>query len=90
MATFVGIGLEVSFVIGIVGAALAYAIAEGDIFGQASWWPGIVRHGRQALAIGIGVAILLDTRLLMNPNGLQAGLLDPLWRWTAEISRGSA
>jgi hypothetical protein len=89
VAVFVGIGLDVSFVIGIVGAALAYAIAEGEIFGRASWWPGVVRHGRQALAIGIGVAILLDTRLLMNPNGLQAGLLDPLWRWTAEISRGS-
>ena len=36
VATFVGIGLEVSFVIGIVGAALAYAIAEGDIFGRAA------------------------------------------------------
>jgi len=33
--------------------------------------------------------VLLNTRLLMNPSGIQAGLIDPLWRWTAEISRGA-
>jgi hypothetical protein len=89
VAVFVGIGVDVSFVVGMLGAALAYAIAEGEIFGRATWWPGVALHGRRALAIGIGVAILLDTRLLMNPNGIQAGLFDPLWRWTGEISRGA-
>ena len=88
-AAFVGIGLDTSFVVGIVGAALAYAIAEGEIFGKVSWWGPVREHGRRALAIGVGVAVVLDTRFLMNPNGIQVGLIDPLWRWTSEIARGA-
>jgi hypothetical protein len=89
VAVFAGIGLDSSFVVGLVGLLLAYAIAEGEIFGKASWWGPVSSQGRRALAIGIGVAVLLDTRLLMNPGGIQAGLIDPLWRWTAEVSRGA-
>jgi hypothetical protein len=89
VAAFVGIGLDASFVVGLAGAALAYAIAEGEIFGRVSWWEPVRTHGRRALAIGVGVAVLLDTRFLMNPSGIQAGLIDPLWRWSGEVSRGA-
>jgi hypothetical protein len=88
-ATFVGIGLDTSFVVGLVGVALAYAIAEGEIFGRVSWWAPFAAHARRAAAIGVGVAVLLDTRLLMNPNGVQVGLIEPLWSWTGEIARGA-
>lgn len=89
VAAFVGVGLDSSFVVGLGGAALAYAIAEGEIFGKVAWWAPVAAYGRRALAIGVGVAVLLDTRFLMNPNGIQAGLIDPLWRWTGEIARGA-
>jgi hypothetical protein len=89
VAVFVGIGVDASFVVGLGGVVLAYAIAEGDIFGRVSWWGPVAAHGRRALAIGVGVAVVLDTRFLMNPNGIQAGLIDPLWRWTSEVSRGA-
>ena len=75
--------------VGLLGVALAYAIAEGDIFGKVPWWAPMSAHGRRALAIGVGVAVILDTRFLMNPNGIQAGLIDPLWRWTGDDHAGS-
>src|SRR5262249_33203171 len=68
---------------------LSYAIAEGEIFGRVSWWGPVSAHWRRAVVIAVGVAILLDTRLLMNPGGIQAGLFDPLSRWTTEVSRGA-
>ena len=89
VAIFIGIGLDASFILGLASVALAYAIAEGDIFGKVSWWAPVAQHGRRALAIGLGVAVLLNTRLLMNPNGIQAGLIDPLGRWTTDIARGA-
>jgi hypothetical protein len=89
VAAFVGVGIDSSFVVGLIGAALAYAIAEGEIFGKVAWWGPLMAHGRRALAIGVGAAVLLDTRLLMNPNGIQAGLIDPLWRWTGAITQGA-
>jgi 4-amino-4-deoxy-L-arabinose transferase-like glycosyltransferase len=89
IAVFLGLGLDTSFVVGLLGLLLAYAIAEGDIFGRAPWWGPVGRHLRLALAIGIGTAVLLDTRLLMNPQGLQFGVIDPLTRWTADIARGA-
>ena len=85
----VGIGTDTSFVVGLLGVVLAYLIAEGEFFGPVGWWRPASAHWRPALAIGIGAAILLDTRLLMNPNGIQAGLIDPLWRWTGEVTRGA-
>ena len=89
VAAFVGVGLDTSFVVGLVGVALAYAIAEGDIFGQVAWWAPVTAYGRRALAIGVGVAVILDTRFLMNPNGIQAGLIDPLSRWTGSVTQGA-
>lgn len=89
VASGVGIGLDTSYVVGIGGAALAYAIAEGEIFGKVSWWGPLRQHGRRALALGVGVAILLNTRLLTSPGGIQAGMIDPIARWTSEIARGA-
>jgi len=89
VAASVGLGFDTSFVVGLVGLALSYAIAEGDIFGRASWLGPIGLHWRRALMIAVGVAVVLDTRLLMNPGGIQAGFFDPLTRWTTEISRGA-
>jgi hypothetical protein len=89
VAAFVGIGTDSSFVVGLIGLLLAYAIAEGEIFGRVSWWGPVAAQGRRALAIGVGVGAILDTRFLMNPLGIQAGLIDPLWRWTTEVSRGA-
>jgi hypothetical protein len=88
-AVFVGIGLDASFVVGLGGVLLAFAIAEGEIFGRVSWWAPVWRHGRRSLAIAIGVAAVLDTRLLMNPAGIQAGLIDPLLGWTGDVARGA-
>lgn len=89
VAAFVGIGIDTAFVVGLGAIVLAYAIAEGEIFGRAHWWEPVGKHGRQAILIALGVAVLLDTRLLMNPGGIQAGLFDPLWRWTGEVARGA-
>jgi hypothetical protein len=89
VSALVGVGIDTSFTLGLIGLILAYAIAEGDLFGKASWWEPAAKHGRYALAVGALVAVLLDTRFLMNPSGIQAGLIDPLWRWTDEIARGA-
>lgn len=89
VAVFLGIGLDTSFMVGLAGLLLAYAIAEGEIFGKVPWWGSVVAHGRRALTIALAVAVALNTRLLMNPSGIQAGLIDPLWRWTEDISRGA-
>jgi hypothetical protein len=89
VAALIGIGIDTSFMVGLAGLLLAYAIAEGEIFGKVPWWTPVVQHGRKALAIAAVVAVILDTRLLMNPAGLQAGLIDSLWRWTDDIARGA-
>jgi hypothetical protein len=89
VAGFVGIGIDTSFMVGLAGLLLAYAIAEGEIFGKVPWWEPLAKHGRRSLAIAVGVAVVLDTRLLMNPAGLQAGLIDSLWHWTDDITRGA-
>jgi hypothetical protein len=89
VAALVGVGVDTSFVVGLVGLILAYAIAEGEIFGKVSWLGPVAANWRRALVIGVVVAILLDTRLLTTPGGIQAGLFDPLTRWTTEISRGA-
>ncbi|MCC7370419.1 MAG: glycosyltransferase family 39 protein [Chloroflexi bacterium] len=89
VSAFVGLGLDTSFVVGLLGLVLAYAIAEGDLFGRSAWWGPVGKHARLVLAIGIGTGVLLSTRYLMNPQGIQAGLFDPLTRWTTEIARGA-
>jgi hypothetical protein len=89
VAALIGIGVDTSFIVGLVGLILSYAIAEGEIFGKVSWWAPVSLHWRRALVIGLGVAILLDTRLLTSPSGIQAGLFDPLTRWLSEVSRGA-
>lgn len=88
-SALIGVGVDTSFVVGLAGLFLSYAIAEGEIFGKVNWWQPVRAHGRQALIVGIVAAIILDTRLLTSPGGIQAGLFDPLTRWTNEISRGS-
>lgn len=89
VAALIGLGLDTSFMVGLIGLLLAYAIAEGDIFGRSAWWEPVSKHARLALAIGVGAAILLETRFFTNPQGLQAGLVDPLTRWIGEIARGA-
>jgi len=88
-AGFVGLGFDTSFVVGFGGLVLGYAISEGELFGGASWWQPMRRYGPRALAIALLVAVLCNTRLMMNPAGLQAGLVDPLWRWYSDIARGA-
>jgi hypothetical protein len=85
----VGFGLDTSFVVGLIGLLLAYAIAEGEIFGRSPWWEPARKHARLVLAIAVGTAVILNTRYLMNPQGIQAGLIDPLASWTTEIARGA-
>ena len=89
VAVLLGLGVDTAFVVGLIGLILAYAIAEGDIFGRSAWWEPVSKHARLVLAIAVGAAVLLDTRFFMNPQGLQAGLIDPLTRWTGEIARGA-
>jgi hypothetical protein len=88
-AALIGIGIDTSFVVGVAGLALGYAICEGDFVGRVTWWESARRHGPRALAIAAVAAILLDTRLLMTPAGLQAGVVDSLSRWTGDIARGA-
>lgn len=88
-SALIGIGVDTSFVVGLGGLFLSYAIAEGEIFGKVPWWEPVRAHGRRALIVGVVAAILLDTRLLTSPGGIQAGIFDPLTRWTGEIARGT-
>lgn len=88
-AALTGLGLDTSFVIGLIGLMLGYAISEGEIFGRTPWWPLVRQHGPRALAIAALIAVLLDTRFASSPPGLQAGLIDPLWRWSGEVARGA-
>jgi len=88
-SALIGLGFDTCFVIGLSGLVLGYAISEGDIFGRVSWWAPVRRHGPRALAIAAIAAVACDTRLLMNPSGLQAGLVDPLTRWTGDVARGA-
>lgn len=87
----VGLGLasDPSFTVGLAGLLLAYAIAEGDVGLRAAWLPAACGAIRWAVLVALGVSILASTRLLMNPNGVQAGLIDPLWAWSADVSRGN-
>ncbi len=83
----VGLGTDQSFVVAVAGLVLAAAIAEGDALAPRFWWLRVRADGPRALAIGLGVALLLDTRMLMNPLGVQAGLIDPFWRWWDDVAR---
>lgn len=89
VASLVGLGFDTSFVVGLLGLLLAYAIAEGEIFGKVPWWAPFAAHARRALVVALGVAVVLNTRLFTSPAGIQAGLIDPLWRWTDDIARGA-
>lgn len=83
-----GLASDPSFVIALAALVLAAAIAEGDATARPSWWVSLRAGLKPALAVGLGVAIVADTRFLMNLNGFQAGLIDPLWRWLSDVSRG--
>src|SRR5690606_567953 len=50
------------------------------------WWRVLARQWRLVAAGAALVVIGLDTRLLTVPFGLQAGLIDPLWRWPASVA----
>ena len=65
-ALLLGVGLDTSFVVGLLGLALGYAISEGDIFGRSTWWRPVRQYGPRALAIAATAAVLCDTRLMMN------------------------
>lgn len=88
-AVLIGLGLDTAFVVGLIGLILAYAIAEGEIFGRSAWWEPVRKHARTAIVVGILAAVVLITRFFMNPQGIQAGIVDPLTRWTTEIARGA-
>jgi hypothetical protein len=88
-ALLLGVGIDTSFVVGLLSLVLGYAISEGDIFGRLTWWRPVRQYGPQALAIAVVTAVICDTRLMMNPAGLQAGLVDSLWRWTGDVARGA-
>jgi hypothetical protein len=88
-AVLVGLGLDPSFALALAGVVLAFAISEGDLTGRTTWWPPVRQHAPRALAIAAGVALLLETRLGTSPSGLQAGVIDPLWRWYSDVARGA-
>jgi hypothetical protein len=85
---FVGLGTDPSFVVGVAGLILATAIAEGDSLSTSAWLPRFREHAPRALFLGLVVALLLDTRLLMNPGGVHAGIFDPLSAWWGNVARG--
>lgn len=86
-ALVLGLGAITSFVPWLLVVAVAAVLA----------WSG--RGARSALeklrgqwrpfALGVGLAVVvLDTRLLTAPGGLQTGLADPLWRWSPLLTSG--
>jgi hypothetical protein len=88
VSVVLGLASDASFVVALAALVLAAAIAEGDAATRPSWWVSLPAGVKPALAVGLGVAIVADTRFLMNLNGVQAGLIDPLWRWLSDVSRG--
>lgn len=89
VAVALGLASDPSFTVGLAGALLAYAIAEGDVGLRAPWIPAARAWAGRAALLALGVSILVSTRLLMHPIGVQAGLIDPLWAWSVDVSRGS-
>ena len=89
VAIVLGLASDPSFTVGLGTAILAYTIAEGDVGLRGGWRPAARAWTGPSLLVALGVGILVSTRLLMNPNGIQAGLIDPLWAWSVDVSRGS-
>ena len=83
-----GLAADTSFTVVIGSLALALAVAEGDRLARPIWWPAIRRAAPGAIGTALLVAVVVDTRLLMNPNGLGAGLFDPFWAWSGDVVRG--
>lgn len=84
-----GLAADQSFVLGLLTLVVAVVLVEGNVTAHPSWWQG-ARHAAPAAAgIAAVVAVLSSTRLLMNPIGFQAGLIDPLWDWTGDVVRGT-
>ncbi|MDP8921790.1 MAG: glycosyltransferase family 39 protein [Chloroflexota bacterium] len=88
-AVALGLASDPSLTVGLAGALLAYAIAEGDVGTLRAWFPTARAAVGRAALVALGVGVLVSTRLLMNPIGVQAGLIDPLWTWSGDVARGS-
>lgn len=87
IAVFLGLGTDPSFTVALLGLSLAIALAEGSRQ-LPGWWPAARHEAGRAVGIAMLVAVAIDTRLLTSPEGIQAGLIDPIWRWTADVVRG--
>ncbi|MFN8522034.1 MAG: hypothetical protein U0821_02895 [Chloroflexota bacterium] len=88
VALVAGLGSDPSFVPAVGTLILAVAIAEGDSLVRAPWWAAARRHLPTSAAIAVTMGVLLDSRALMNLAGVQAGLVDPFWRWLGDVVRG--
>ena len=84
-----GLAADPSFTVALGGLLLALAIAEGEGVVRPALWHAARAQLPRAAAIALLVGLVVDTRLLMNPAGTQAGLIDPLWRWISDVARGS-
>lgn len=84
-----GLAADPSFVVGLLGLILAVALAEGDLSARPRWWRVLRVNGPRAIGMATIAALVMDTRLLMNPTGIQAGLIDPLWQWSRDVVLGS-
>ena len=89
VSTALGLTADPAFALAVLGLVLGVAILEGDPSARPAWLAQLRAHGRGALAIGALVGALASSRLLMNLPGIQAGLVDSLWRWTADVGRGA-
>ena len=87
-SALLGLAADPSFTVVIGSLALALAVAEGDRLAHPLWWAAMRRGAPRAIGIALLLAVVVDTRFLMNPNGLGAGVFDPLWAWSVDVVRG--
>jgi 4-amino-4-deoxy-L-arabinose transferase-like glycosyltransferase len=87
-SVLLGLGADTSFAIAIAGLTLALALGAEELPTRHRWWTAARQRAAPALGVALLIALLVDTRLLMNPSGVQAGLVEPLWRWSGELVRG--
>ncbi len=88
-AVGLGLGADPAFAVALAGMVLATTIAEGEALLRPGLWRQFRQHGPGAGAIALLVVLLADTRFLMNPAGVEAGMIAPFWRWSADVARGS-
>jgi hypothetical protein len=84
-----GLAADPSFTVAIGALVVGAAIAEGDVLARPGWWQAARDHARGALGVALITAVLVDTRFMTSMMGIEAGVVEPLWRWSTDVVRGA-